>query len=595
MTEERETGASRRDENPAETLRRRVEVARGDREADLLLANARVANVFTGEVEDGVHVAVSGGFVAGVGGDYRRGREVIDLAGRATVIPGLVDAHLHIESSHLLPREFARVAVPRGTTAVVTDPHEIANVFGLEGVRFMVEASRGLPLDVFHMAPSCVPATAMETAGAEMGPREVAAAFRLERVLGLAEVMNFPGVVGAEEAVLAKILAAGERPVDGHAPRVSGRALAAYAAAGVESDHECTTLEEAREKLALGMWLFVREGSAAKNLAALLPAVTDATFQRVAFCCDDRSALDIATSGHVDAILRQAVALGLDPVRAVTLATLNPSRRFALRARGAVAPGYRADLAVMGDLRDFEAKLVVKDGRVVARGGRLVAEPAVTDPPPRSLPPSVRVAALPPAPFRIAARGAAALAIEIVPDQIVTRAARVAVRSSGGEVVADPAADVVKIAVIERHRASGRIGLGLVKGFGIRGGALASTFAHDSHNLVVIGDTDTDMRVAAERAVEIGGGFVAVASGAVAAELPLRVAGLLSDRPFEEVIRADRALLAACRAMGVAPRVPFLTLSFLALPVIPELKITDRGLVDVTRFRLVDLFDGAAP
>jgi adenine deaminase len=509
------------------------------------------------------------------------------------VIPGLVDAHLHVESSHLRPRELARLVVPRGTTAIVADPHEIANVHGLAGVRYVVEASRGLPLDVFLMAPSCVPATDMETAGAVLGPAEVAEALGYERVVGLAEVMSFPAVVAGEEAVLAKILEARGRPVDGHAPRLSGGALRAYAAAGVESDHECTTLEEAREKLALGFHLFIREGSAARNLEALLPAVNDVTFRRVSFCCDDRSASDVDEIGHVDAILRLAVGKGLDPVRAVTLATLNPARRFGLAARGAVAPGYRADLAVVSDLRDFAVDLVVKDGRVVARGGRLVADP----PEPRvpALPPSVRIAPLSLGSFRIEARGRRALAIEIVPDQIVTQAAVVEVRTGAdGGVIADPASDVAKIAVVERHFASGRIGLGLVKGFSLRGGALASTFAHDSHDLIVIGDGDRDMLVAARRAAELGGGFVVAASGEVVAEMPLPIAGLLSDRPYEEVVRADRALLAACRRLGVAPRVPFLTLSFLALPVIPALKITDRGLVDVDRFRFVDHFDVAS-
>ncbi len=573
-----------------ESLRARIEVARGDRDADLLLANARVVNVFTGEIAS-ANVAIAGTRVAGVSPALRRGREVIDLGG-ACVVPGLVDAHLHVESSHLVPAEFARAVVPLGTTAVVTDPHEIANVLGLEGVRYMIEASRGLPLDVFVMVPSSVPATDMETAGAALGPAEIRTALGFERTIGLAEVMNFPGVVGADARVLEKIAEAPGRPVDGHAPRLRGPGLQAYAAAGIESDHECTTLEEAREKLRCGLWLFIREGSAARNLEALLPAVTDATHPRVAFACDDRSAADILAEGHVDHVVRTAIRKGLDPVRAITLATLNPARRFGLPFRGAVAPGYSADLVVTRDLADLRASLVLKDGRVAARDGELVLGPIAGAAGGAGVPAeSVRVTPLSGDAFRIAARGPRARAIEIVPDQIVTRSAVVAVRAVDGAVAADPANDVAKIAVVERHRASGRVGRGLVKGFGIRNGALASTFAHDSHNLVVLGDSDDDMLAAARRVIEMQGGFAVVSGGRVSSELALPIAGILSPRPFEEVARAEKGLVEACRALGVVPRVPFLTLAFLALPVIPELKITDFGLVDVVNFRLVDLFD----
>jgi adenine deaminase len=576
---------------PIDDLRRRIEVARGDREADLLLVNAHVANVFSGEVIENTNVAIAGEHVAGVGSHLRAGRAIVDCRGERTLIPGLIDAHIHVESSHLSLPEFARAVVPHGTSAVVCDPHEIANVLGLEGLRWVVDTSRGLPLDVFVMASSCVPATAMETAGASMGPDEISAALREERVVGLAEVMNFPGVIGAAPDVLAKIAAAAGRPVDGHAPGVVGSKLVAYAAAGIESDHESTTAAEAREKLQLGMWVMIREGTAAKNLDALLPLVSDANWGRCCFCSDDRSAVDVARDGHVDAILRKAVARGLDPVRAVAMASLNVAARFRLAGRGAIAPGWRADLVAVRDLRDFRVETVIHGGRVVAEsGGATFAARSGAAEGTRA---TVRIAPLDAGSFRIPARGSHALAIEIVPDQIVTGSVRVAVRAHDGEVVADAAADVVKIAVIERHHASGRIGLGLVKGFGLRGGAMASTFAHDSHNLVVIGDDDQDMRAAAERVAEIGGGCVVVARGRVAAEIPFAIAGLMSSQSFESVVRASEACHAACHALGAKPRDPFLTLSFLALPVIPELKITDHGLVDVTRFRLIDLFADA--
>ncbi len=579
---------------PIEELRRRVSIARGEGEADLLLANARVLNVFSGEILT-TNVAVAGKFIAGVGPHLRRGRAVLDLHGAGVVLPGLIDAHIHIESSHLSAKEFARAVAPHGTTAVVVDPHEIANVLGLEGVRYVLRTSRDLPIDVFVMASSCVPATSMETSGAVLGPAEIAEALDLERVIGLAEVMNFPDVVRGEPEVLSKISVAAGRPVDGHAPGVGGADLVAYAAAGITSDHESTTLEEAREKLRLGMWVFIREGSAAKNLEAILPLISDSGAGRFCFACDDRSASDLVNEGHMDAILRKAVALGLDPIQAVRLATIQPALRFGLDRRGAVAPGFLADIVVVRDLVDFRVERVIKSGRIVVENGRLVetrdrSDAAITD----GTRESVHVAPLPERPFRIPARGAQALVIGIVPDQIVTRRLRLPVAVRNGEVVPDAAADVSKVAVIERHQASGRIGLGLVKGFGIRGGALASTFAHDSHNLIVIGDGDDDMRLAAERAVTIGGGFVVAADGVVRAEMPLPIAGVMSDRPVEEVVRAHATLDEACRALSVKPRVPFLTLAFLALPVIPELKITDRGLVDVTRFRLVDLFsDGA--
>ncbi|MBI1850517.1 MAG: adenine deaminase [Planctomycetes bacterium] len=572
-----------------EDLRRRIEIARGDREADLLLVNARVANVFSGEVIEGTNVAVSGRHVAGVGAHLRKGRTVIDVGGKSTLIPGLIDAHIHVESSHLSLPEFARAVVPHGTTAIVCDPHEIANVLGLDGLRYVVETSRALPLDVFVMASSCVPATAMETSGASLDAAAIAAALREERVIGLAEVMNFPGVIGGDSGVLAKIVAAAGLPVDGHAPGVVGPPLVAYATAGIESDHESTTAAEALEKLRLGMWVIIREGTAAKNLDALVPSVSDANWGRFCFCSDDRSAVDIAREGHVDAILRKAVARGLDPVRAVTMATLNAATRFRLGLRGAVAPGYLADLVVVNDLREFRVETVIKSGRVVVERGHAAfdARPGATS----LLRRTVNVSPLDATSFRIPARGTNALAIEIVPDQIVTRRARVPVVVRDGEVIADPDRDVAKLAVVERHHATGRIGLGLVKGFGLRGGAMASTFAHDSHNLIVVGDDDRDMRLAAERVIAIGGGYAVASRGAVRAEVPFAIAGVMSSQPFESVVRACEECQAACRALGATPRDPFLTLSFLALPVIPDLKLTDHGLVDVTKFRVIDLFD----
>jgi adenine deaminase len=563
---------------------RLLSVARGDEPADVVLSGGRVVNVFTGEIER-TDVAVVGERIAGVGPGYE-GERRIELDG-ACVVPGLIDAHVHIESSLVTPPEFARAVVPRGTTTVVSDPHEIANVHGVEGVRFMLDASEGLPLSVFVMASSCVPATTMSTSGAALDAGALADLARHPRVLGLAEVMNFPGVIHGDPGVMEKIHAFEGRPVDGHAPGVRGRALNAYVAGGPGSDHESTTAEEAEEKLRLGMWAFLREATNARNLDALLPVVTPANARRVALCTDDRQPPDLLDEGGIDQMVRRAVAAGLAPVEAIRLATLNPSEYFGLRDRGAVAPGRRADFLVVEELDTLAIREVWSGGMKVAEHGRCL--PWVLPAPPEPPAPSMSVRLGPDA-FRLAAREGDVRVIEAIPDQLVTeaRVERPSVRD--GEVVSDPGRDLLKIAVVERHTGSGRIGIGLVKGLGLARGAMAGTVAHDHHNLIVVGADDGSMHAAARAVADAGGGLAVAEGDEVRALLPLPVGGLMSPRPIEEV-RAllDEVVSAAC-ALGSGLHDPFMAMSFLGLEVIPRLKITDQGLIDVDAFRPVPLW-----
>ncbi|MEJ2216305.1 MAG: adenine deaminase [Gemmatimonadota bacterium] len=558
-------------------------VARGDRPADAVFRNGRVVNVFTAEVEE-VDVAVAGPWIAGLGA--YDGVEVVDLDG-AWLLPGLIDAHVHIESSMATPPEFARAVVPRGTTTVVSDPHEIANVHGLAGIRFMLEASEGLPLSVFVMASSCVPATHMGTAGAELDAAALAALAEHPRVLGLAELMNFPGAIHGDDGVLAKLRAFAGRVVDGHAPGVTGRALNAYIAAGPGSDHECTTADEATEKLRRGMFVFLRQATNAQNLLELLPALTPANRRRVALCTDDRQPPDLLDEGGIDAMLRMVVERGVDPVEAVRLATLNPAEYFGLRDRGAIAPGRRADLLVVRDLEALAVEDVYAAGRHVAHAGDVVAWPDVPRPEPPA--PSMRVD-VDRVDLSIPARDGSVRVIGAVPNQIVTERGEARPTVRDGVVVADPGRDLLKIVVVERHMGSGRTGVGLVSGIGLERGAIAGTVAHDHHNVIAIGANDADMHAAIAAVAGMGGGLVVVDDGVVAASLPLPVGGLMSREPIVAIRRNLDAVVAAARRLGSPLHDPFMAMAFLALEVIPSLKITDRGLIDVDVFAPVSLW-----
>jgi adenine deaminase len=557
-----------------------IAVARGDAPPDLVISGARVLSVFTREWLE-VDVAVAGGRIAGVG-SYDGG-ERVDADGR-WLVPGFIDAHVHIESSKLTPAEFSRAVVPHGTTAVVTDPHEMANVLGLAGVEWMLDASEGLPLDVFVMASSCVPASPFESPGFALGPADMETILRHPRALGVAEMMNFPGVIAGDPAVLEQIVA---DHVDGHAPGVTGRALNAYVAAGIRSDHEATTFEEALEKRRRGMWVLIREASNARNERDLLPLVARFGPEHCAFCTDDREPDLLFREGHIDQMCRIAVQEGIAAEDALLMATLHPARCHRLLDRGAVAPGLRADLVLLDDLETFRPARVYKDGRLVAAAG--AAEPFARAAIPERVRRTMNAAPLDGDAFAMPAESGRVRVIEIVPGQLITLAREEEPFVEDGLVVADGEADVAKIAVVERHHATGRIGRGLVRGFGLRGGAFASTVAHDAHNVVVVGVTDADMTACVARLQEIGGGIVVARGGSVRGELALPVAGLLSDEPVEDVVERLESLQAMLRDQGVRDAAPFMTLSFLALSVIPALKLTDQGLVDVERFELVPL------
>jgi adenine deaminase len=563
-----------------------IRAARGGVEADLLLRGGRVVNVFTHEIEE-TAVALRGDRIVGLGD--LPAREAIDLDGRY-VCPGLIDAHVHIEISMLPPHRFADAVLPHGVTSVVCDPHEIANVLGVEGVRYMLDVSEGLDLSVLVMAPSCVPTSSMETSGAALGAQELVALAEHPRVLGLAEMMNFPGVLAGSGDVLDKLRGFEGRPLDGHVPGLTGPDLQAYAGAGISSDHESVTAEEAREKLRLGMTVFLREASNARNLLDLLPAVDEHTARRCAFATDDRVPGELLRDGSIDALVRLAIRGGLDPVTAVTMATLNPAEHYGLRDRGAVAPGRRADLFVTSDLRALPVELVVAGGRVLARDGRRLHDSVA---PAATLPDTFHVAW--PPDLRLPARGRRARVIGIVEDQLLTTAHVEEVRVEDGAAVADPDRDLLRLSVIERHRATGNVGMGFVRGFGLRRGAMASSVANDCHNLIVVAVDDEDGLLAARTVADMGGGIAVVRDGELRAAIALPLAGLMADRAPEVVADQLDAVTSSVRQLGCAVPAPFMAMSFLALPVIPHLKLTDRGLVDVDAFAFTDVFVDESP
>lgn len=575
---------------PAMIDPRLLAIARGDEPADLLLTGGRVINVFSGDIVPAniaIHLGAEGGRIAGIG-DYTQTRRTIDLGG-AFVAPGFIDAHMHVESTMLPPSQFVTLAAPHGTTGAVFDPHEIANVLGVAGIRYIMDDAAGLPLNAMFALSSCVPASHLENSGARLEAADLEPLFQDPRVVALAEMMNFPGVVNARPEILAKVaLGLRRHVVDGHAPGLTGNALQAYVAAGISSDHECTTREEAEEKLRLGMQIYIREGSAARNLEALLAAVNAANAHRFCFCTDDRHPADLKHDGHIDHVVRRAVALGLPPVAAIAMASINTARHYRVRDRGAIAPGYLADLIIFDDLRDIRPRQVYFQGELIAQDGQYLTKWLTS---PRPTPPvsGVRLPrGLDESAFGIRSGGGTTLrVIGMHADQLVTDALTMPSLTRDGLHIADPSRDLLKLAVIERHRATGNIGLGFVTGFGFKSGALASTVGHDSHNLAVVGTSDTDMLVAARALESAGGGQCVVQNGRVLALLPLPIAGLMSDQPADTVIAQQAKLLEASRAIGCPHPDPFMPLSFLPLPVIPHLKLTDLGLVDVDRFCIV--------
>ena len=567
-----------------------ISVARGETPADLLLKNARVVNTFIGEIEQ-ADVAIYGDRIAGVG-DYDKAREIIDLQGMF-LAPGLINGHTHIESSMLHPARYAQAVVPRGTLAVVTDLHEIANVCGFRGIKFVTDWARKLPLDMLFMAPSCVPATHLETSGAKINSKEVKRILAHPRIMGLGEMMNFPGVVGGDEEVLKKLSAAKGRVIDGHAPGLSGKELNAYLSTGILSDHESTTPEEGNEKLRRGMYLMIREGSSEKNLDTLLPLVTDNTYKRCFFVVDDRNCFDLLREGDIDAVVRKAISRGLEPVRAIQMATINAAEYFRLYDRGGIAPGYIANLITISDLAELKIDMVFYRGKLVARQGKPLFFPPPVTPElkdtVRIKPPTAKALSLraPIVPGRSDLAEETYPVIEIVPGQIVTRKAMEKVKVVDGTVMPDVERDILKLVVVERHRASGNVGVGLVRGFGLKKGALASSVAHDSHNIIAVGADDLHILKAIEEINKLQGGLVVCADLEILASLPLPIAGLLSPEPLDKVVSRHEKVEEAAASLGNLPPAPFAILSFLALPVIPELRLTDLGLVYVAEFKLL--------
>ena len=573
-----------RDSLPAQ--QRRLAAARGDIPAELLLRNVRLVNVLSGEIHPAT-VAIDDGVFVGFG--ERAADRVIEADGRF-LCPGLIDGHIHIESTLLSPPVFAAAVAPHGTCAVVADPHEIANVLGLAGIEYMLACSQDLPVTCFFMMPSCVPATDMATSGARLEAEDVASMLvrHPDRILGLAEVMNFHGVINGDEGLLRKLRAARGRVIDGHAPGLSGSALDAYITAGPGSDHECTTLDEAREKLRRGLHLMIRQGSTEKNLQALIGLVTAENAHNISLVSDDRDPVGLDREGHMDALVRQAIALGVPPLRAVAMASVNPARYFGLRRRGAVAPGYRADGLLLSDLETFAISEVILAGRPL--GDWAFADRSCLTPPR-----AMRVAGEMTADrLRLPARSGRIRVIGLVPGQIVTESLILDARIEDGLAVADPDRDLAKLAVIERHQGTGNVGLGFIRGLSLRYGAIAGTVAHDAHNLIVAGTNDADMALAARTLMVSGGGFVVVRDGEILAQMRLSVAGLMSDAPLDLVTARLAVLDRAYRAISGVPEQtqahPFMAMSFVSLEVIPSLKLTDQGLVDVTAFGLVDVF-----
>lgn len=563
-----------------------IAVARGERPADLVIHNGRVVNVFSGEIEE-TSIAIVQNRIAGLGKAYQ-GTATLDARG-SYIVPGLIDAHVHIESSLCIPSQFAAALLPRGVTCAIADPHEIANVAGLPGIRFMAENSRQTPLTTIIMASSCVPATQMESNGATLGTDDLATLLREGIVHGLAEVMNYPAVIAGDCTVLSKIAAFREHTIDGHAPQIKGLDLNAYVAAGIHTEHECVSVEEAAEKLARGLYILIREATNAHNLNALLPLITPHNSRRIALCTDDRIPQDLLEIGSIDYMIRTTIGAGVDPVTAIRLATLNTAECYGLHNRGAIAPGRVADLVLLDDLREFSARQVIAGGQLVAENGKMspqVALPTVTTNPVGN---SVNIA-WKSVNFAIPARGQRIRVIGALENQLITEARTLDAKIVDGQAVADPERDLLKMAVIERHHSRGNHGLGFIQGIGLRRGAMAGTVAHDHHNLVVIGADDTSMMTAARAVAEMGGGLVVALNEQVVAALPLPIAGLMSDRPIHEVATGYNALRVAAAQQGSPLHDPFMAMSFMALEVIPELKLTDKGLVDGNQFALIDLF-----
>lgn len=572
-------------------LNKIIDMAAGREKTDLLIINCKFVDVYNLELVDGP-LAIGEGKIVGWGKEYEA-KEVLDAKG-GIVLPGLIDGHVHIESSSLIPTQFARCILPFGTTSIIADPHEIANVCGLEGIRYMVRASRNIPLHVYVQLPSCVPATPFEESGAVLMAKDLEQLIEEEGILGLGEVMDFPGVMNHSDNMIDKLLMAAKhnRVIDGHSPGLSGKGLAAYVAGGILTDHECSDTEAMLERLRMGQYILLREGSTCKDLLNLIPGITPANARHCVLCTDDREPDDILTSGHINKSLRLAVEAGLDPLLAVSIATLNAAECFRLYDKGAIAPGKDADLLIVHDLKEFTPKHVFSLGKEVARDGKLLVE--IEDYTSESVLNTVNFAPIDESSFRLPLCADKALAIGVIPKSVVTEKLVLPVqRNAEGCFDAQQNPGLNKLAVIERHNATGHIGLGIIAGYGIKNGAIAVSVAHDSHNIVVAGDNDKDMLAAVNHVKKIGGGFAIAQNGNILNFLALPVAGLMTDRPAAEVAEIMASMITTARTELSLPDTfhPLMTLVFMSLPVIPDLKLTSTGLFDVTAFKPVNICD----
>ena len=566
-----------------EKLTEIINVARGVKKADLVLKNAKILNVFTGEIHEN-DVAIKNNIIVSIGKDLC-GLTEIDIEGKY-LSPSFIDGHVHIESSMLLPHEFAKAVVPTGTTSVIADPHEIANVLGLQGISFIKETTEKIPLDVYIMLPSCVPATNLESSGSQLDAGLLSFIADQPWILGLAEMMNFPGVLNNDESVIKKLKLAKHKIMDGHCPALKGQDLCAYIAAGITSDHECTNIEEAKEKLALGMHIMIREGTVAKDLDSILPLINEITSRRCFFVTDDRCPMDLYD--HINSMVRRAVKSGIPPITAIQMASLNVAEYFKIPHKGAIAPGYIADMLVFEDLKEFKPEMVFKSGKLVAKNGIFLQEDINYEIP--NVRRSVNVKWIEPDDFKIKAESDMVKTINIRPQQLITDMTVEEIIVKDGYAESNLENDVLKIIVIERHSASGSMGKGFVKGFGLKSGAIASTIAHDSHNMVIIGTNDKDMCQAAIELVKSQGGKVIVENGKVLEKLPLPIAGLISDKSASFVVEKAKNLSVITKQLGCVVEDPFMQMAFLSLPVIPDIKITDKGLIDVNKFEITNLF-----
>ncbi len=570
-------------------MNRAIEIAKGDKKAKLVLKNANIVNVFTNEILPG-DVAIDHGEIVGIG--KYSGDQEIDLGGKY-LSPGFIDTHVHIESSKVTPGQFARAVLPKGVTTIIADPHEIANVKGIEGIRYIIEESENLPLEVYMMLPSCVPCTPFENSGAILEAEDLEKLIDEKRVLGLGEMMDYTGVIDRNEKAIKKLSMAQKKGkiIDGHGPLLSGKELNAYVVAGVKTEHECSTVEEMVERLRLGMYIHIREGSAAKNLKELMKAVNKDNLRRILFCTDDKESSELLKNGSIDHNIRLAIRAGVDPIDCIKIASLNAAEAYGLKKLGAIAPGYQADLVVIEDLEKLHIQGVYKKGKLVAQDGKALFSISLMVN--SNMKNTVNIGKITKEDLKIPLKNKRVNMIKILPHSLITEKV---IRDLDNNIVGEKGEliqgrDIQKVAVIERHKGTGNIGLALVEGFGLKKGAIASTVAHDSHNLIVIGDRDEDMLLAIEELKKVGGGITIISKGKILETLPLSVGGLMSQEPLEKVDeKLDKMLKIAHGILKIREDIqPFMTLSFMALPVIPSLKITDQGLFDVEKFEFIDL------